>query len=122
MRGCQLGRLREIRNQRHVRCLDAAIGQIEAGRGLRAARDTDQHHVGLCQARLRLPVVLFALEITTLVAATLVGIVTERAFGALGVVVGVAFEIVVIFVVAELAPKTWAIQHTDRAALLTAPV
>jgi len=69
-----------------------------------------------------LPVVLFALEITTLVAATLVGIVTERAFGALGVVIGVAFEIVVIFVVAELAPKTWAIQHTERAALLTAPV
>jgi putative hemolysin len=69
-----------------------------------------------------LPVVLFALEITTLVAATLVGIVTEHLFGAIGVVVGTAFEIVVIFVVAELAPKTWAVQHSDRAALFAAPV
>jgi putative hemolysin len=69
-----------------------------------------------------LPVVLFALEVSTLVAATLVGLVAENLFGALGVVVGTAFEIVVIFVVAELAPKTWAVQHTDRAALLAAPV
>jgi putative hemolysin len=69
-----------------------------------------------------LPVVLFALEITTLVAATLVGIVTEHVFGAVGVVVGVAFEIVILFVVAELAPKTWAVQHPERAALFSAPV
>ena len=69
-----------------------------------------------------LPVVLFALEVTTLVAATLVGLVAEHLFGALGVVVATAFEIVVIFVVAELAPKTWAVQHTERAALMAAPV
>jgi putative hemolysin len=69
-----------------------------------------------------LPVVLFALEVTTLVAATLVGILTSQVFGALGVVVGTVFEIVVIFVVAELAPKTWAVQHSERAALISAPV
>ena len=69
-----------------------------------------------------LPVVLFALEISTLVAATLVGVVASHVFGGLGVVVATAFEIVVIFVVAELAPKTWAVQHTDRAALLLAPI
>lgn len=69
-----------------------------------------------------LPVVLFALEVTTLVAATLVGILTSRVFGALGVVIGTVFEIVVIFVVAELAPKTWAVQHSERAALFAAPV
>jgi putative hemolysin len=69
-----------------------------------------------------LPVVLFALEVSTLVAATLVGLVAEHVFGALGVVIATAFEIVVIFVVAELAPKTWAVQHTERAALLAAPV
>jgi putative hemolysin len=69
-----------------------------------------------------LPVVLFALEVSTLVAATLVGLVAEHVFGPLGVVVGAAVEIVVIFVVAELAPKTWAVQHTERAALLAAPV
>jgi putative hemolysin len=69
-----------------------------------------------------LPVVLFALEVCTLVAATLVGVVAEHALGGLGVVVATAFEVVVIFVVAELAPKTWAVQHSDRAALVTSPV
>ena len=68
-----------------------------------------------------LPVVLFALELCTLVAATLVGVVAAHAFGGLGVVIATAFEVVVIFVVAELAPKTWAVQHTERAALVTAP-
>ena len=69
-----------------------------------------------------LPVVLFALQMCTLVAATLVGVVAAHAFGALGVVVATAFEVVVIFVLAELAPKTWAVQHTERAALRAAPV
>ena len=69
-----------------------------------------------------LPVVLFALEVCTLVAATLVGVVAEHAFGPLGVIIATAFEVVIIFVVAELAPKTWAVQHADRAALATSPV
>lgn len=69
-----------------------------------------------------LPVILFALELCTLVAATLVGVVAAHAFGALGVVVATAFEVIVIFVVAELAPKTWAVQHPDRSALATAPL
>ena len=69
-----------------------------------------------------LPVVLFALELCTLVAATLVGVVASDSFGAWGVAAATAFEVVVIFIVAELAPKTWAVQHTERAALSTAPV
>jgi putative hemolysin len=69
-----------------------------------------------------LPVVLFALELCTLVAATLIGVVAEHVFGGLGVVVSTAFEVAVIFVFAELAPKTWAVQHGERAALMTAPV
>jgi CBS domain containing-hemolysin-like protein len=68
-----------------------------------------------------LPVVLFALEVCTLVAATMVGVVAAHAFGGVGVVIATAFEIVVIFIVAELAPKTWAVQHPERAALFTAP-
>jgi putative hemolysin len=69
-----------------------------------------------------LPVVLFALEVTTLVAATLVGIVSESVLGAWGVLIGIVFEIVVMFVVAELAPKTWAVQHSQRAALVASPI
>ena len=68
-----------------------------------------------------IPVILFTLEICTLVAATIVGVVADQVVGPLGVVVATAFEIVVIFVFAELAPKIWAVQHAERAALLMAP-
>src|SRR3954469_1233068 len=61
--------------------------------------------------------VLLLLLVTTLVAATLVGIVAEHVFGsALGIAVATVFEIVIIFVFAEAAPKTWAVQHSERAA------
>jgi putative hemolysin len=38
------------------------------------------------------------------------------------VAVAAAFEVVVIFLAAESIPKTYAVQHPDRAALLTAPL
>jgi putative hemolysin len=66
--------------------------------------------------------VLFLLLLCHLVAATLVGVVAERVFGALGVAIATAFEVVVIFLAAESIPKTYAVQHPDRAALLTAPL
>lgn len=69
-----------------------------------------------------LPVVLFALQLCTLVAATIVGVVTSNALGAWGVVAGTAFEVAVVFIFAELAPKIWAVQHPERAALLMAPL
>jgi CBS domain containing-hemolysin-like protein len=68
-----------------------------------------------------LPVVLFCLQLCTLVAATLVGVVSDRVFGPWGVVAATAFEVAVIFIFAELAPKIWAVQHSERAALLMAP-
>lgn len=50
----------------------------------------------------------------------LVTIEAERLFGAAGVVVGLLFNIVLVFVVTEAMPKTWAVQHTDDAALRSA--
>ena len=67
------------------------------------------------------PVLLLVL-LCHLVAANFVGILAERFFGALGVVVAIAAEVVVIFVLAEAVPKTYAIQHSERTALLVAPV
>ena len=61
--------------------------------------------------------VLLLLLVSQLTSATLLGVVLEGAFGTLGVVIGVVLQIVVFFVVAEVAPKTYAIQHTDKAAL-----
>ena len=68
-----------------------------------------------------LPVILFALQMCTLVAATMVGVVADQAFGPWGVVLATLFEVVFIFVFAELAPKIWAVQHSERAALSMAP-
>ncbi len=67
------------------------------------------------------PILLLVL-ICQLVSATLVGIVAEHLFGGLGVLLGIVFEIVVIFVFFEAVPKNWAVQHADRAALLAAPI
>ncbi|HUQ62658.1 MAG TPA: hemolysin family protein [Acidimicrobiales bacterium] len=66
--------------------------------------------------------VLFMLLLCHLVAATLIGVIAERQFGALGVVVATGFEVVVIFVLAEAVPKTFAVQRPEKAALLTAPI
>jgi putative hemolysin len=67
------------------------------------------------------PILLLVL-ICQLVSATLVGIVAEHFFGGLGVLFGIVFEIVIIFVFFEAVPKNWAVQHPDRAALLSAPI
>ena len=67
------------------------------------------------------PILLLVL-ICQLVSATLVGIVAEHLFGGLGVLLGIVFEIVVIFVFFEAVPKNWAVQNSERAALLSAPI
>jgi len=67
------------------------------------------------------PILLLVL-ICQLVSATLVGIVTVNLFGGLGVLFGIVFEIVVIFVFFEAVPKNWAVRHSERAALLSAPI
>lgn len=65
--------------------------------------------------------VLLLLLACHLVAASLLGAVAERRFGAVGFIISIAFEVIVIFVFAEAIPKTWAVQHPERAALVVAP-
>jgi len=67
------------------------------------------------------PVLLLVL-ICQLVSATLVGVLASAWLGAIGVVVGTVFEVVVIFVIFEAVPKNWAVHNSDRAALFTAPI
>jgi CBS domain containing-hemolysin-like protein len=64
--------------------------------------------------------VLFLLLVCHLVSGSLIGAFAERRFGALGFAIALFFEVVVIFVVAEAAPKTWAVQNAERAALAVA--
>lgn len=63
---------------------------------------------------------LLAVNVCQTVQATLTGVVAGRLFGPAGVAVGVALNVVVFFVFAEAVPKTYAILHPDRAALMTA--
>lgn len=67
-----------------------------------------------------LNVVLLVVLVCQLVQATLTGILASQLFGAWGVAVGTFINVVVVFVLAEAAPKTWALQHPERSALLAA--
>lgn len=67
------------------------------------------------------PVLLLEL-VCQLVAASLVGVVAEALFGPVGVLVGIVFEVAVIFILGEAIPKNYAIRHPTRAALLAAPL
>lgn len=64
-----------------------------------------------------LNLVLLFLLIGQLVAGTLVGVLFEGRFGGYGVLIGTVGEVVIFFVLAEVAPKTYAVQHTESAAL-----
>ena len=61
---------------------------------------------------------LLLVLIAQLTSASLIGVILERQVGALGLGLGLVLQVVLFFVIGEAAPKTWAIQHTDRAALL----
>ena len=65
--------------------------------------------------------VLLMVLVSQLTSATLLGVILESQAGALGVVIGIVLQIVVFFVIGEVAPKTYAVQHTDRAALFATP-
>ncbi len=65
------------------------------------------------------PLLLMVLVLQS-VQTALTTLVAERLFGSVGVAVGLFVNVVVVFVLAEAAPKTWAVQHSDQAALITA--
>lgn len=63
--------------------------------------------------------VLLSVNVCQTVQATLTGIVASS-FGPLGVLIGIALNVLVFFVLAEAVPKTYAVLHAERAALVTA--
>jgi CBS domain containing-hemolysin-like protein len=65
--------------------------------------------------------VLLLVLVSQLTSASLLGILLDRQAGAYGVVAGLVLQIVLFFVIGEVAPKTYAVQHTDRAALAVSP-
>lgn len=65
---------------------------------------------------------LLTVNILQTVQATLTGVVSNRLFGAPGVVIGVTLNVLVFFILAEAVPKTYAVLYSVRAATLTAPL
>ena len=66
--------------------------------------------------------VYLAVNVVQTSQAAIVGLLAVKLFGGWGAFVGVLLNVAVLFALAEAAPKTWALQHPERAALLTAPV
>ena len=66
--------------------------------------------------------VLLVLLACQMISATLLGTLLEPHFGAVGVFVGIVFEITFVFTFAEVAPKTFAVQHAERAAMAVSGV
>jgi len=65
--------------------------------------------------------VLLLVVVCHLGAATLVSLMVESYLGPVGIAVATLVLAVVIFVCAEAAPKTYALLHTERSALIVAP-
>jgi CBS domain containing-hemolysin-like protein len=64
--------------------------------------------------------VILAVNMGATVQAVLTGIVADRLFGPVGVVVGTLLNVVVFFILTEALPKTWAVLNPERAALFSA--
>lgn len=92
-----------------------AAGLAESGR---KGGERVQRIVGNLERDLN--AIYLAVNIVQTVQAALVGVLASRLFGGLGVAIGIVLNVVVLFTLAEAAPKTWALQHTERAALSTA--
>lgn len=67
-----------------------------------------------------LNVLLLLVQILQTAQTALTTILAERLFGAAGVAIALAFNVALVFVLTEAAPKTWAVQHLDVAALRSA--
>ncbi|HEX4906152.1 MAG TPA: hemolysin family protein [Acidimicrobiales bacterium] len=66
--------------------------------------------------------VLLLILICHLMTAGIVGLEAESHFGPLGIALSLVVVAVVIYVMAEAAPKTYALQHPERTALFVAPI
>jgi CBS domain containing-hemolysin-like protein len=67
-------------------------------------------------------VLLLVLVVQFFATALFTSVMNRVVGGGLGVVIAATVMTVITFIGAEVAPKTYAVQHTDRAALLVAPV
>jgi CBS domain containing-hemolysin-like protein len=104
-----------------------AIDNARSGKAKEGNEDPDPAHAGMLVGLLErrgqiLNPVIFLVLVCHLAVATIVAVVVHDRWGVEAVLVALGIELVVIYVLAEAAPKTWALEHTDRAAVTVAPL
>jgi len=105
--------------------IDNARSGKTAGNG--EGEGTDPAHAGVLVGLLErrgqvLNPVLFLVLACHLGVATIVAVLVHDRWGVGAVLAALGIELAVIYVVAEAAPKTWALEHTDAAAVRVAPL
>ncbi len=100
---------------RMTRSRATALAQKDPKRGPRVLRIVENLERDLNS-------IYLSVNIVQTIQSALVGVLAAALFGPIGLVIGIVLNVLVLFVIAEAAPKTWALQHTERAALLTAPL
>ncbi|MGH9135171.1 MAG: hemolysin family protein [Ilumatobacteraceae bacterium] len=63
---------------------------------------------------------LLSVNVCQTVQAALTTVLASRLFGGWGIAIGVVLNVVVVFVLTEAVPKTYAVMHPERAALIAA--
>ena len=105
---------------------ETALTHLPRGRAAALAEDGDKRAAMLARLLERrervINPILFLLLTCHLAAATIVAVMATHRFGIGGTVVAFVVELIVIFVLAEAVPKTYALLATDESALRIAPL
>jgi putative hemolysin len=102
-------------------CAETAFTRMSRIRALSLEEEGQKGAAKLAQMLERpeqtLNALLFLVLVSQLTSASLLGALLEGSFGSAGLIIGLVLQILFYFVIGEVAPKTYAIQHPDRAAL-----
>lgn len=112
--------------QAYLAMAQVALTRIQRSRASALAADSDGRRSAHVLIRLVespgyfLNALLLMILIVQMIETALAAVIGLRLFGAAGLAVALVANVCIAFVVTEAAPKTWAVQHLDRAALMAA--
>jgi CBS domain containing-hemolysin-like protein len=103
---------------------ESALLRVSDVRAESMADSSDKRAVVLNRLLGRLPevlnLILLLALLTQILAATITGVLAQRLFGSVGVTIASIVLTVVLYIYGEAIPKTYAVRHPDRSALLVA--
>lgn len=86
-----------------------------------SVRNAKKLRVMLERPETTLNILLLFVLITQLGTASIISVVIEDQYGTIGVIISIFVQITVFFVAGEVAPKTYAVQHSESVALFLTP-